>query len=200
MRKISNRTRISRGIFLFILGSVLTLLLERHALWVIVGGVVPSGLYASWSYLTDCGYRIRFPVIFRSPISRENPKERSNSIDHNFQDIDLTGWYGHEEYELGVAACLWANVQPSQENVWNMAKPYYAKLCSAIQARKLIHKISNRSEEIKRNRPDMPDFFLEYCTTISAINLRIYADSIRDVPDFLKDVTVPTRATEELPF
>ena len=104
------------------------------------------------------------------------------------QDINVKYWEGISEFQLGQAACLWVGIQPHNPIESEEASAMFTRLGSAVMSGQL--KCSAGLVGILNTlsgRHGWP----EHAQTVSAINLKRYADNIGKVPPFLQAVEVP---------
>ena len=103
-------------------------------------------------------------------------------------------WEGVEHYSLNEAACFWVDVDPQDPIVDARARNQFFRLRSAMVTGKLpYHKSLARVMSDVTGESSLPPG----SSILTANSLRIYADSMGDIPTFLQSVKAPVK--QELP-
>ncbi len=103
--------------------------------------------------------------------------------------FDVEPWRNVHLFKLGVAACLWFEIDPENPITDNRAQAKLEELIAAIELGHLKRHVRGFEAlgKVITNTAPPP----EYNTNVTSIDLRNYAESIGDVPRFLEDVRMP---------
>lgn len=127
------------------------------------------------------------------------PPNPASTLQLDYRPPDLSPHYNQENYRLGDAACLWVGDSPHDPPQTEAAKAKFSELSNAVRLGKIPAPESIESK-FQRTLSFTSDGLApepSYGTIVKAVNLRRYAESKGDVPEFLKGIELLSKEDKD---